>query len=83
MKPLLIVLVIVVLALHQDFWLWKDRTLVFGFLPIGLAYHGGYAIVASLTMALLVRFLWPKELEDEIESLPGEMTTHSEEATAR
>ena len=83
MKALLVVLVIVVLALHQDFWLWKDRTLVGGFLPIGLAYHGGYAILASLTMALLVRFLWPKELEEEVETLTPEQRRNSEEATAR
>jgi hypothetical protein len=80
MKPLIIGLVIVVILLHQDFWLWKDRTLVFGFLPIGLAYHGAYAIVASLTMALMVRFLWPSDLEEEVEALQQAKPTHSEEA---
>jgi hypothetical protein len=82
MKAALILLVIVVMLLHQDFWNWKDRTLVFGFLPVGLAYHAGYAIVASLTMALLVRYLWPRELEEEVEALQGEKSTPSEEAAA-
>jgi hypothetical protein len=56
---------VIVLLLHQDIWFWKDRTLVFGVIPIGLAYHASYAILASITMALLVRYLWPGHLEDE------------------
>lgn len=83
MKPLFVALVVIVILLHQDFWLWKDRTLVFGFLPIGLAYQAGYSLLASVTMALMVRFLWPKELEEEVEALPDEPLSHAEEATAR
>jgi hypothetical protein len=61
---LLTILVVGVYVLHQDFWNWsKSEPLVFGFLPIGLAYHAGYSILASITMALLVRFAWPKHLE--------------------
>ena len=30
--------------LHQDFWFWRSAyPLVFGFLPVGLFYHGVYA----------------------------------------
>jgi hypothetical protein len=65
MKPLLVIVVIAVLVLHHDIWNWTNKTLVMGFLPIGLAYHIGYAIVASLTMALLVKFAWPSDIEDE------------------
>lgn len=62
---LLTLLVIVVYILHQDFWNWKKaEPLVFGFLPIGLAYHASYSILAAITMALLVKFAWPKHLED-------------------
>jgi hypothetical protein len=58
-------LVLVVYALHQDFWNWtKAEPLVFGFLPVGLAYHVGYSILATITMAILVKFAWPKHLED-------------------
>jgi hypothetical protein len=63
-KLLLTFLVLAVYLLHQDFWNWKKTDLVFGFLPIGLAYHAGYSILASITMALLVKFAWPKHLED-------------------
>jgi len=63
MKWLLVLLVLIVILLHQDFWLWTNKTLVFGFLPIGLAYHMSYSILASLTVAVLVRFAWPSHLE--------------------
>lgn len=64
MKWLLTAVVVAVLILHQDFWLWTDKTLVFGFLPIGLAYHAAYSLVAAFTMWLLVRFAWPREIEE-------------------
>lgn len=63
-KHLLLILVLVVYALHQDFWNWaKVGPLLFGFIPIGLAYHAAYSGVAALVMALLVRFAWPEQLE--------------------
>ena len=65
MKYLLTLLVIFVVALHQDFWNWTNKALVFGFVPVGLAYHAMYSIGAALTMALMVRYLWPAELDDE------------------
>ena len=62
---LLTLLVILVYILHQDFWNWKKaQPLVFGFLPIGLAYHAAYSILAAVTMAVLVKFAWPKHLEN-------------------
>jgi len=65
MRWLLAGVVLLVALLHQDFWLWTDRTLVFGFLPAGLAYHIGYSLLAAATMGLLVRFAWPAHLEAE------------------
>lgn len=57
-------MVLAVIVLHQDFWFWRDSTLVFGVLPMGLAYHAGYSILASLTLATLVKFAWPAHLEN-------------------
>ena len=58
-------LTLIVLALHQDFWNFdRAQPLVFGVLPIGLAYHAAYSIVCAILMALLVAFAWPKELEE-------------------
>ena len=69
MKPtktiVLTLLVIIVYLLHQDSWNWtKSQPLLFGFLPVGLAYHAGYSILASILMAVLVKFAWPRHLED-------------------
>jgi len=62
---LLTALLAVVYVLHQDFWNWKEAyPLVFGFLPIGLAYQAGYSILAAAMMAVLVRVAWPNHLEN-------------------
>jgi hypothetical protein len=82
MKPartiVLTLLVIIVYLLHQDFWNWnKAEPLVFGFLPVGLAYHAGYSILASILMAVLVKFAWPKHLE-EVQPVAGADTGKSD-----
>ncbi len=65
LKPALLVLMVaLVYLLHQDFWNWRRwEPLVLGFLPVGLAYHAAYSVVAAATMAVLVRFAWPSHLE--------------------
>lgn len=73
MKWLLALAVAVLYVLHQDVWFWRSaRPLVFGFLPIGLAYHAAYAVAASLLLALLVRLAWPAHLEAEVDQESGE-----------
>ncbi len=67
-RSLLILAVVVVYALHQDVWFWRTaRPLVFGFLPIGLAYHAGFSVLAALLMWLLVSRAWPAHLERDAE----------------
>ncbi len=62
---LLAALVAAIYLLHQDFWNWKKaEPLVLGFLPIGLAYQAGYSILAAAMMAVLVKTVWPKHLEE-------------------
>ena len=56
--------VLVLMVLHHDFWLWSDRTLVFGFLPSGLAWHAGYSVVAALFWYLVMKYAWPTEIEE-------------------
>ena len=54
-----------VYALHQDFWFWRTaRPLVFGFLPVGLAYHAAYTLAISVLMLYFVRHHWPHHLDD-------------------
>ena len=54
---------IVLFVVHQDFWFWDDDTLIFGFLPIGLAYHAGFSAAAATLWLLMVKLAWPSELE--------------------
>ena len=70
MKKVLLVLAVAVLYfLHQDFWFWRTAyPLVFGFIPIGLFYHGCFSVAASILMWLLVKFAWPAHLEAEVEA---------------
>jgi hypothetical protein len=74
MKPILLVVAVVALyALHQDFWFWRTaHPLVFGFVPIGLFYQACFSAAASLLMWLLVKFAWPSHLEREIEQSESE-----------
>ena len=65
MKSIIAALVVVLIVLHHDVWFWDDARLVFGFLPIGLAYHAGLSVAASIVWFLAVRFAWPEGLEHE------------------
>ncbi len=56
----------VMFLLHQDIWFWEDRTLVFGFLPIGLFYHAIYSLGAGLLWAAAVKFAWPSHVEEDV-----------------
>jgi hypothetical protein len=65
-KLVVLLLILAVYVAHQDFWNWNNPDpLVFGFLPIGLAYHAAYSILASVMMAILVAVAWPKHLEEQ------------------
>jgi hypothetical protein len=77
-KTLLILMVVAIYVLHQDWWNWhKTEPLVLGVLPIGLAYHAAYSVLAAIMMSILVKFAWPEHL-DSVEpqrddpELPGE-----------
>ena len=62
-----LILIVVVYALHQDLWFWGTaRPLVFGFLPIGLAYHAAYCVAVAAMMWALTRFAWPGRLERDL-----------------
>ncbi|MDJ0835648.1 MAG: DUF3311 domain-containing protein [Acidobacteriota bacterium] len=64
MRKLVIVLVVLLMILHQDFWLWDSKTLVFGFMPIGLAYHAAYCLVTAFVGWLAVKYFWPHSVDD-------------------
>lgn len=64
-STLAFIIVFVVLAiLHQDSWNWDNKNLVFGFMPVGLAYHAGYSIMAAVFWGIVIKVAWPSELEE-------------------
>jgi hypothetical protein len=68
MKSILLVVAVAALyILHQDIWFWRSSHLIYGFIPIGLFYHGVFTIAAALLMWLLVTYAWPSHLESEVE----------------
>ena len=74
-RTLLVLVVSAVCLVHHDFWNWtRVEPLLFGFLPVGLWYHAAYSLLASALMWLLVKFAWPKSLE-EIELKSSESDT--------
>ena len=62
-RRLIYLAAILLFALHHDWWLWDDPSLVFGFLPAGLAYHVGYSLACMLLGILAVRYAWPRDLD--------------------
>lgn len=64
MKKSFWVLILALILLHQDFWFWDSTTLVGGFMPIGLAYHVGISLAATLLWLSVCLFSWPEELDE-------------------
>ena len=77
MKYLVVPVLLLVYALHQDLWNWTNKMLIGGILPVGLAYHVFYSVLASMTMLFLVKVAWPQHLENEIEALPEALKNRS------
>jgi len=63
MRHIVWLLVLALFVLHQDFWNWTDRTMVFGFMPVGLFYHACFSLAAALVWLMAVKFAWPREIE--------------------
>lgn len=62
--------VILLIILHQDFWFWDTyEPLVFGFMPIGLAYHVGISIAAAIVWFCATKYCFPVTDESQ-ESKP-------------
>ncbi len=62
--PMIIVMMVIALIiLHQDNWMWDNDTLVGGFMPIQLLYHAGISLAAGITWFTATKIAWPSELE--------------------
>ena len=58
---------VVLMILHHDWWFWSDGTLLFGFLPVGLAYHAGISLAAGILWAVAVFYAMPEVFEADPE----------------
>ncbi|MCU0789226.1 MAG: hypothetical protein MUC91_13760 [Verrucomicrobia bacterium] len=56
-------LVFALFVAHQDFWFWDNKTLVLGFMPVGLFYHAAFSLAAGLVWAAAIKWAWPAEIE--------------------
>jgi hypothetical protein len=61
-------LVLLLVIAHQDYWLWNDATLVWGFLPIGLFFHACLSVAAAIVWFLAIKFAWPANLEPTVQA---------------
>ena len=80
MKIVVIIAAIALFFLHQDFWLWNDGRLLWGFMPAGLAYHAVYSIGTGILWALAVIYAWPRTIDDQLSDEaagPPEGSTHA------
>ena len=68
-KKLFWLVLIVLILLHHDWWFWSDATLLFGFLPIGLAYHIGISLAAGTLWAVAVFYAMPEVFEADTEEV--------------
>lgn len=63
-RALIVAYFVVLFVLHQDFW-WKgDATLVFGVLPISLAYHIAWTLLVAVGWVFVGKYCWPEKLDD-------------------
>ena len=45
-------------------WNWDSTSVVFGFMPTGLAWQAGISLAAAAGWALMMRVAWPTRVED-------------------
>lgn len=70
MKLAVIAAFLVLLLIHQDFWSWDNDALLFGYMPVGLAYHAIFSLFCALLGWAAIRYAWPHELEKKAEETP-------------
>ena len=61
MKIIIWILVLLLVVLHHDEFLWESTHLVGGFLPAGMAWHIGISLVSALVWYLATLFAWPAD----------------------
>ena len=63
-RRLMWILFAALVVLHHDWWFWTDSQLLFGFLPIGLAYQIGISIAAACLWGWAAFYAWPEHFDE-------------------
>jgi hypothetical protein len=71
-KKIVFLVFCLMFIMHQDCWNWNNTNLVFGFIPVTLAYHAGFSLCAVTLWAYAVKFAWPSEVEAWADELDGD-----------
>lgn len=79
-KKIITVIFCLLFVLHQDFWNWDNTGLVFGFLPVGLAYHAAFSIATALLWVAAVKWAWPSDVEAWAEGDDNDTQAEPEQA---
>jgi hypothetical protein len=70
-KKIVYGLILLLGVLHQDFWNWHHHEpMLFGFIPVGLAWHAGISVAAGVIAFLAVRYCWPDDVDAVEDSAP-------------
>lgn len=80
-SPLVWILFVALFVLHHDVWYWSDSSLVLGFMPVGLAWHVGFSVAASLLWLLAIKIAWPSDIEAWAETEDTPSTKASDAAS--
>jgi len=64
-RTLIIGYLVLLLFLHQDFWLRNDPALFLGIFPATLAYQLVFTCLTAFGWFLVVKFLWPVDPDQE------------------
>ena len=66
MRIIVIASIVLLLVLHQDFWWWhRAEPLLWGSVPIGLAWHVGISLAAAGVWLAAVIWCWPPDVDDD------------------
>ena len=68
MKNVVYALIVIMAIIHQDFWWWDNKTLVCGFMPLGLFYHALLSCMAAGVWDMAMKWAWPSDIEEWAES---------------
>ena len=66
-RKLFWIALLALMVLHHDWWFWNDGRLLFGFLPVGLAYHALISLAAGALWAWAAFCVMPEYFSGDAE----------------